>query len=108
MGTKGFWGNNEHFDVIAGQGWNPAPTVCASCGFDMRDVLEAAPYARILLEWFYCGRGGGTPPLLFVQAVVLIYGASWRPPPTDIYILQQKEKEVLYSTSVIQNLQFDF
>ena len=38
------------------RGWNPAPTVCASCGFDMRDVLEAAPYARILFEWFYCGR----------------------------------------------------
>ena len=56
MGTKGFWGNNEHFDVIAGQGWNPAPTVCASCGFDMRDVREAAPYARILIGWFYCGR----------------------------------------------------
>ena len=86
--------------------------------------------------------GGGTPSLQFVQAVVLICGTSWRPPPTqefylsgftvggcryvpvitndsfsirddkpastDIYILQQKEKEVLYSTSVIQNLQFDF
>ena len=56
MGTKGFWGNNEHFDVIAGRGWNPVPTVCARCGFDMWDVLEAAPYARILFEWFYCGR----------------------------------------------------
>ena len=56
MGTKGFWGNNEHFDVIAGRGWNPVPTVCASCGFNKRDVLEAAPYARILFEWFYCGR----------------------------------------------------
>ena len=25
MGTKGFWGNNEHFDVIAGRGLRNAP-----------------------------------------------------------------------------------
>ena len=64
MGTKGFWGNNEHFDVIAGRGGTPAlrfvQAVVLICGTSWRP----SPTQEFYLSGFTVGGCGHVPILV--------------------------------------------